>query len=69
LAVQQLNQTLCFVSSSVLADRFELGNRQLLAAANRWQSFPQDCRPEAENPRRKKGKTKGINTKNNLVIF
>ena len=35
LAVQWLNQTLCFVSSSVLADSFVLRNRQLLKPANR----------------------------------
>jgi hypothetical protein len=37
LAVQWLNEALCFVSSSVLADSFELRNRQLLVAAKRWQ--------------------------------
>jgi hypothetical protein len=37
LAVQWLNETLCFVSSSVLADSFVLRNRQLLVAANRYQ--------------------------------
>jgi hypothetical protein len=36
LAVQWLNETFCFVSSSVLADSFVLRNRQLLVAANRW---------------------------------
>jgi hypothetical protein len=36
LAVQWLNETLCFVSSSVLADSFVLQNRQLLVAANRY---------------------------------
>ena len=35
LAVQWLNQPLCFLSSSVLADSFVLRNRQLLVAANR----------------------------------
>jgi len=35
LAVQWLNETLCFVSSSVLADSFVLRNRQLLVAAKR----------------------------------
>jgi hypothetical protein len=39
LAVQCLNEALCFVSSSVLADSFELRNRQLLVAANRWLIF------------------------------
>jgi hypothetical protein len=33
--VQYLNETLCFVSSSVVADSFRLRNRQLLVAANR----------------------------------
>jgi len=36
LAVQWLNEVLCFVSSSVVADSFRLRNRQLLVAANRW---------------------------------
>jgi hypothetical protein len=36
LAVQWLNEHLCFVSSSVLADSFLLGNRQLLVAAKRY---------------------------------
>jgi hypothetical protein len=35
LAVQWLNEALCFVSSLVLADSFRLRNRQLLVAANR----------------------------------
>src|SRR5690606_31773834 len=35
LAVQWLNEALCFVSSSELADSFVLRNRQLLVAANR----------------------------------
>ena len=35
LAVQRLNEALCFVSSSVLADSFVLRNRQLLVAAKR----------------------------------
>jgi hypothetical protein len=35
LAVQWVNEHLCFVSSSVLADSFRLRNRQLLVAANR----------------------------------
>jgi hypothetical protein len=37
LAVQWLNEALCFVSSSVLADSFRLRNRQLLVAAKRYQ--------------------------------
>jgi hypothetical protein len=36
LAVQWLNETLCLVSSSVLADSFVLRNRQLLVAAKRY---------------------------------
>ena len=36
LAVQWLNEALCFVSSSLLADSFHLRNRQLLVAANRY---------------------------------
>jgi hypothetical protein len=36
LAVQWLNEHLCFVSSVVLADSFVLRNRQLLKPANRY---------------------------------
>jgi hypothetical protein len=39
LAVQWLNEVLCFVSSSVLADSLVLRNRQLLVAANRWLKY------------------------------
>jgi len=35
LAVQWLNEALCFVLSFVVADSFVLRNRQLLVAANR----------------------------------
>jgi len=35
LAVQWLNEALCFVSSFVVADNFVLRNRQLLVAAKR----------------------------------
>jgi len=35
LAVQWLNEHLCFVSRAVLADSFGLRNRQLLVAAKR----------------------------------
>jgi len=35
LAVQWLNETLCFASSSVVTGSFRLRNRQLLVAANR----------------------------------
>jgi len=36
LAVQWLNEALCFVSSFVVADNFVLRNRQLLLAAKRY---------------------------------
>jgi hypothetical protein len=36
LAVQWLNEALCFVSSSVVADSFRLRNRQLLVAPKRY---------------------------------
>ena len=36
LAVQWLNETLCFLSSSVVADSLRLRNRQLLVAAKRY---------------------------------
>jgi len=36
LAVQWLNEALCFVSSLVVADSLVLRNRQLLVAANRY---------------------------------
>jgi len=39
LAVQWLNESLCFVSSFVVADSFVLRNRQLLVAANRYSQF------------------------------
>ena len=39
LAVQWLNEHLCFVSSSVVADSFRLRNRQLLVAANRYRAL------------------------------
>lgn len=38
LAVQWLNEALCIVSSSVVADSFVLRNRQLLVAAKRYRS-------------------------------
>lgn len=43
LAVQWLNEALCFVSSSVVADSFRLRNRQLLVAAKRWGKMPQQA--------------------------
>jgi hypothetical protein len=39
LAVQWLNEALCFVSSSVVADSLVLRNRQLLVAAKRYASL------------------------------
>jgi len=42
LAVQWLNEALCFVSSSVVADSFRLRNRQLLVAAKRYASPYED---------------------------
>jgi hypothetical protein len=39
LAVQWLNEALCFVSRSVVTDNFVLRNRQLLVAANRYGQF------------------------------
>ncbi len=39
LAVHWLNGTLCFVSSSLVADSFRLRNRQLLVAAKRYLSL------------------------------
>lgn len=42
LAVQWLNEHLCFVSSAVLADSFVLRNRQLLKPPKRWASCYED---------------------------
>ena len=39
LADQLLNEALCFVSSSVVADSLVLRNRQLLVAAKRYQQL------------------------------
>jgi len=39
LAVQWLNEALCFVSSSVLADSFRLRNPPLRQAAKRYRAF------------------------------
>ena len=39
LAVQWLNEALCFVSRSVLAESFVLRNRQLLVAVKRYSTF------------------------------
>jgi len=42
LAVQWLNEALCFVSSFVVADSSVLRNRQLLVAAKRYKPFQTD---------------------------
>jgi len=42
LAIQWLNEALCFVSSLVLADSLVLRNRQLLVAANRYRICLED---------------------------
>lgn len=42
LAIQWLNETLCLVLSSVVADSLVLRNRQLLVAANRCASAYND---------------------------
>jgi len=39
LAVQWLNEALCFVSSFVMADSLVLRNRQLLVAAKRYKQW------------------------------
>jgi hypothetical protein len=39
LAVQWLNEALCFVSSFVVVDSFVLRNRQLLVAAKRYSQW------------------------------
>jgi len=39
LAVQWLDEALCFVSSFVVADSLLLRNRQLLVAANRYRQL------------------------------
>jgi hypothetical protein len=48
LAVQWLNEALCFVSSSVVADSFVLRNRQLLVAANRYGQIDQIHKQKVE---------------------
>jgi len=40
LAVQWLNEALCFVSSFVVVESLVLRNCQLLVAANRYKPFP-----------------------------
>jgi len=42
LAVQWLNEALCFVLSFVVADSLVLRNRQLLVAAKRWAQLHRD---------------------------
>jgi len=44
LAVQWLNEALCFVSTSVLADSLVHRNRQLLVAAKRCVPFASEVR-------------------------
>jgi hypothetical protein len=46
LAVQWLNEALCFVSSFVVVDSSVLRNRQLLVAAKRYQQFQSRLRQE-----------------------
>jgi hypothetical protein len=53
LAVQWLNEALCFVSSSVVADSFVLRNRQLLVGANRYKQGYED---HANNEKQKADK-------------
>ena len=58
LAVQWLNEHLCFVSSSVLADSFVLRNRQLLVAAIRCQKlYHKSHKPGEKQPAYGKGKS------------
>jgi len=45
LAVQWLNEALCFISSFVVADSFVLRNRQLLVAAKRYRQGCDEIRP------------------------
>jgi hypothetical protein len=40
LAALWLNEALCFISSSLVADSSRLRNRQLLVAAKRWEKSP-----------------------------
>ena len=46
LAVQWLNEALCFVSSSVLADSLVLRNRQLLVDAKRYAASLKNHNPQ-----------------------
>ncbi len=59
LAVQWLNEALCFVSSSVVADSFVLRNRQLLVAAKRYQIKPELPKlASAANSQKQKAKSR-----------
>jgi hypothetical protein len=49
LAVQWLNEVLCFVSSSVVADSFVLRNRQLLVAAKRYKTLNNTLKIRTQN--------------------
>jgi hypothetical protein len=46
LAVQWLNEALCFVSSLVVADSLVLRNRQLLVAAKRYMPLWDDTQTQ-----------------------
>jgi hypothetical protein len=59
LAVQWLNEALCFVSSSVVADSFRLRNRQLLVAANRYGQGYETPQRKRKDKRTTLGKTFG----------
>jgi hypothetical protein len=52
VAVQWLNEVLCFVSISVVADSFVLRNRQLLVAAKRWLQFEKTKKKQKKNGNR-----------------
>ncbi len=49
LAVQWLNEALCFVSSSVVADSLVFRNRQLLVAAKRYAQGERNILLQTEN--------------------
>ena len=49
LAVQWLNEALCFVSSSVVADSLVLRNRQLLVAAKRYKTLNNTLKIRTQN--------------------
>ena len=54
LAVQWLNEALCFVSSSLVADSFRLRNRQLLVAAKRYRQLLTTVQPRLESVKTKR---------------